>query len=84
MAQTLSQRIAATVSRLLAESGRPQTALAAYLGVSQSMIPRRLKGQYVFPLNELEAIAAFFGVTVAELISGQATTTKNDTEDVVA
>jgi transcriptional regulator with XRE-family HTH domain len=81
MAQTLSQRIAATVSRLLAESGRPQTALAAYLGVSQSMIPRRLKGQYVFPLNELEAIAAFFGVTVADLIGGTASAKD---EDVVA
>jgi transcriptional regulator with XRE-family HTH domain len=71
MAQTLSQRIAATVRDRLADEGRTQTELAKYLGITQPNITRRLNGEYSFATNELESVAAFFGIALTDLIGGR-------------
>jgi transcriptional regulator with XRE-family HTH domain len=62
-----SERLRLRVRRLLAASHHHQTDLGQALGISQSEVSRRLRGKLRFRLKELDAIAAFFHITVPEL-----------------
>lgn len=72
MAYELPQQIANKVKNALADQELTQSALAAHLGVSQSMISRRLAGVYAWPLHELAPLAEFLGISVNELLSSKA------------
>lgn len=47
-----------------------QQTLMAALGLSQSSVSRRLTGEIPFDLDELEKVAALFGVPTATLLGG--------------
>lgn len=64
----LRERVAEELRVLLARRRLTATELARKLGRSQTWIWRRLTGETAFDLNDLEAIAATLGVTVADLL----------------
>lgn len=72
MTQSLTQQVAERVKQELADTGRTQKQLAEHLNVSGPLISCRLSGKYAFPLSEMPAVAAFFGLSVADLLGGQA------------
>lgn len=51
---------------------KEQKDLAEALGVTQATISRRLSGERPFSLNDLERLAAYFGVPLASLIRERA------------
>ena len=63
-----SERVAAEVRAALARRKISTRQLAADLGASQSHTARRVTGKVPFSLDELERVADYLGVPVAELI----------------
>lgn len=66
----LMQRVAANVR---AEAGRQQvsrTKIGEVLGLTRVPTAQRLDGQRPFNLRELETLAGFFGIPVADLLNG--------------
>jgi transcriptional regulator with XRE-family HTH domain len=59
---------AAAVREALRSRGLRQADLAAALAISQQAISDRLTGRTSFTLEDLEHIAAHFGIPVAELL----------------
>lgn len=70
--QTLVERVAATVRAEMARAQITQQEMAAILGVTQSMVSKRLLGKQPFRLDEIEKIAAALGVHPATLLGGNA------------
>ena len=64
------QCIADVIKLELAHQRKGQTALAAQLGLSQAALSRRMRCAVAFRVDELETIAEFLGVTVADLYAG--------------
>lgn len=68
---TISQRIAAEVR---AEMGRQHkqvtlSAMSAETGITHSTLRRSIDGSRSFTLDELERVAAYLGLTIADLAS---------------
>lgn len=72
MGISLTDAVAAQVRAELKERDIPQRAIAALLGVSQAAVWRRLTGEVAFNTAELEKIAAYLDLSVAELIEQRA------------
>lgn len=72
MAPTLSSTTGANIRAELARRGLPQRSLARHLGLSTTVISKRLSGATPIDVNELEVIAEFLGMTVAELLGKDA------------
>lgn len=53
----------------MARQNQTQTILAGLLKTSQAAVSRRLRGQVPFDVNELETIAAHFGVPVSQFVA---------------
>jgi DNA-binding Xre family transcriptional regulator len=68
MAEILSQRVAATVRAELARRQIKQAALATALGISAQQVSERLAGTTPIRLDELDPIAAFLELSVADLV----------------
>ena len=64
----LNPLIAAEVRAWLARTDMKQADLAACLGLSQSGVSHRLRGNVPFTVVELDAVAETFGITLYELL----------------
>ncbi len=67
-----TQRVAANVRAELAVRQIKPAQLAAALRISTSTMDRRLKAQTEWPVDDLELVADFLGLTVASLLSERA------------
>lgn len=67
----IGEIVAAEIRVLIARYGTTQRDLAALIGVSQSQFSKRMHGTVPMDIFELETIAAHFGLSVVELLSGQ-------------
>lgn len=68
MSPTLSEVVTGEIRAELARRRVKQDQLAKAVGRSQATIARRLAGLSAWDLDELEAVAAFFGVPVEALL----------------
>lgn len=64
----LSLAVAAHIRRLLTERGMSQAALAREIGMSPSQLSKCLRGDRVFDLEQLGAVAETFDTTVEAII----------------
>lgn len=64
--------ISRTVRLLMADRQVNQTMLAVVLGITQTQVSARLRGRTPWHIADLEALAAYFGVSVPELVGGNA------------
>ncbi len=68
----INQRVSAEVRAAMGRQRRTQSQLAQHLGVSQVTVSRRLSGEVSFTVDELERVAAFLSVPLAELLTDAA------------
>ncbi len=69
MTDPLSRRVAATVRAELARKRMLQRELAEALGISTAQVSERLADNTPFRLDELDPIAEFLGLPVADLVA---------------
>lgn len=67
---TTARRVAQNVRAEASRRSMTQERLATVLGMSQQAISDRLRGRTPLTLDELDVLAAAFGMTVTELIDG--------------
>lgn len=67
MTLSADERLRRRIVRLLSATHRKQVEFAAALNLTQSDISRRLAGKIKFKVEELDDVARFFNLTVAEL-----------------
>lgn len=66
----LNDRVAAEVRANMARVRMTQTELAEVLGLTQSVVSKRLRGKIAFTVEDLEKIAGALGVHPAVLLGG--------------
>jgi len=66
----LEDRLNETLRLLLVRTGQRHSDLGAVIGVNQSSMSARLRGESKWRLDDLPLVADHFGVTVCELITG--------------
>ncbi|MCA1217252.1 helix-turn-helix domain-containing protein [Streptomyces sp. 8L] len=59
-----------TVAALMAQSGERQTDLAAGIGQTQAQVSRKLKGQRSWSLDDVDLLAAHYGMLPLDLLAG--------------
>lgn len=64
----MREHLPINLRRLLDERGMTQTELAAGIGISSGTLSDWLSGRYYPRTKYIEAMAAFFGVTVDEIV----------------
>jgi len=64
----MNARMAQELNALRARFGMNQTELGKIIGVTQTQMSQRLKGNIPFDLNEIESFAEFFGLTPLQLL----------------
>lgn len=69
--RTVGEVVSLTVRHLMVDHDLTQTALAAILGITQPQVSARLGGRAPWSLTDLEVMARYFGVSVAELVGGE-------------
>ena len=69
MEHTVSAAVGANVRAELARRGLSQTDLAKHLGMSQTSISKRLRGEVSFNVDETAAAAEFLGLPVLALMT---------------
>ncbi|MEU4391611.1 helix-turn-helix transcriptional regulator [Kribbella sp. NPDC023855] len=75
MTDTPAQRIGANVRAEMARRGISQVAIASKLGLPQTSVSKRLRGEVAFNVDELTAVADHLGVPLAALLAEQPATT---------
>lgn len=66
MTNSPAERVAAEVRGELARQRKTQAALSEALGMSQQAVSRRLAGAIPFDVNELDNVAIFLDVPIAD------------------
>ncbi|MFF8281072.1 helix-turn-helix domain-containing protein [Streptomyces lateritius] len=61
-----------TIKLLMTRTGHRQVDVAEVVGITRGSLSQRLLGNSGWRVNDLPAVADFFGLTVAELLSGYA------------
>jgi transcriptional regulator with XRE-family HTH domain len=69
MTQSLTQRVAAEVRAEVARQNVTQVELSRILEIAQPSVSRRLNGKFPFDTDELDKLAAAFGVPVDRFLS---------------
>ena len=69
MTQTLSGTVAANIRAEAARRRKTQAQLAEAAGLSQFAISRRMREEFPFTLDEVQAIADFLGVPLSDLLN---------------
>lgn len=69
---TVEERLNETIKLLLTRTGQRHSDIAQILGVSQSSMSARLRGESSWKLDQIPPIADHFGLTVGELLAGYA------------
>jgi transcriptional regulator with XRE-family HTH domain len=72
MTYSLQDAVAAEVRAEMARQHKYQEDIAQVLGISRVVVGMRLNGRTPFKLNEVEALAAYFGVPISSLIRERA------------
>lgn len=75
MTDTPAQRIGANVRAEMARRGISQVAIASKLGLPQTSVSKRLRGEVAFNVDELAAVADHLSVPLAALLAEQPATT---------
>ncbi|MEU5899687.1 MULTISPECIES: helix-turn-helix transcriptional regulator [Streptomyces] len=70
MGMSSSERLRAAVAALMRLTGDTQASLAAVLGVDQTQVSRRQSGTAAWSLDDCDAIAAYYGIDVLDLLAG--------------
>jgi transcriptional regulator with XRE-family HTH domain len=65
MADDVSRRVGAAVRAEMARRGKNQRKLAEHLGLNQTSVSQRLRGELHFTASELVSLAEFLDVPVA-------------------
>lgn len=69
---TLETTLNETIKLLMTRTGRRQVDVAEVVGITRGSLSQRLLGNSGWRVNDLPAVADFFGLTVSELLSGYA------------
>lgn len=69
-APTTDERIAAAVRALAAGRGVRSVDLAPVIGIGKTRVFAKLKGEAMWKASEVEAVAAYFDVSVGDLFDG--------------
>lgn len=64
------ERVRMEIRALKGRDGTTQEQLAKVLGISQPQVGKRLRGEIPFQLDELDALADYYGIEVEDLIGG--------------
>lgn len=67
----LTERVSAEVKSLMGRYGVSQVQLAAWMGVNQTAVSARLRGETEWKVSEIEVVADGFAVHPSELMGGQ-------------
>lgn len=67
---TTQEKIGQSVRALAAAFGDQQTDLAKVLAVSQVSVSRKLRGALRWSLDDIQALAAHYNVTVDQVLAG--------------
>lgn len=65
----LNGKVAAQIRALMAARRKTSAELGEALGISQSAAARRLRGEGTFNLNQIQTVADWLGLTVADIIA---------------
>lgn len=74
----LEAQLNETVRLLMTRTGRRQVDVAEVIGITRASLSQRLLGKAGWRLDDLPAVASYFGVTVCELLSGYASIAQAD------
>jgi transcriptional regulator with XRE-family HTH domain len=69
---TYSSRVAEQVTAKMEAAGLSQLGLSEKTGIARATLIRRLTGRSPFQVDELEAIAGVLGISVGDLLPGEA------------
>ncbi|WP_163549967.1 helix-turn-helix domain-containing protein [Candidatus Frankia nodulisporulans] len=67
--ESLEATINETIKLLMTRTGKRQMDVAKSLGISPAVISQRLSGNSSWRIDDLPKVAAYFGLTFAELTS---------------
>lgn len=70
--ETLEATLNETIKMLMVRTGRRQVDVAEVVGITRGSLSQRLLGNSGWRVNDLPPVADYFGLTVAELLSGYA------------
>lgn len=70
--ETLEATLNETIKMLMVRTGRRQVDVAEVVGITRGSLSQRLLGNSGWRVNDLAPVAEYFGLTVAELLSGYA------------
>lgn len=70
--ETLEATLNETIKMLMVRTGRRQVDVAEVVGITRGSLSQRLLGHSGWRVNDLAPVAEYFGLTVAELLSGYA------------
>ncbi|MEU7134860.1 helix-turn-helix domain-containing protein [Streptomyces sp. NPDC046261] len=70
MGMGLEESLRLTVAALMQATGESQRAIASVLGLTQTQISRRQTGAVSWTLDDVDALAAHYGVAALDLLAG--------------
>jgi len=70
--ESLEATLNETIKLLMTRTGRRQVDVAEVVGITRGSLSQRLLGNSGWRVNDLPPVADYFGLTVAELLSGYA------------
>ena len=68
----LEAQLNETLRLLMTRTGRRQVDVSGVIGITRASLSQRLLGKSGWKLDDLPAVADYFGLTVCELLSGYA------------
>lgn len=77
-AEDLEATVNETIRLLMTRTGKRQVDVAEVIGITRASLSQRLLGNANWKLNDLPKVAGYFGLTVAELLSGYASIAQAD------
>ncbi|MEV5440912.1 helix-turn-helix transcriptional regulator [Streptomyces sp. NPDC052682] len=77
-AEDLEATVNETIRLLMTRTGKRQVDVAEVIGITRASLSQRLLGKSNWKLNDLPKVANYFGLTVAELLSGYAAIAQAD------
>jgi transcriptional regulator with XRE-family HTH domain len=69
---SLEESLRSTVAALMRATGESQRAVAEVLGLTQTQVSRRQSGTSAWQLDDVDALAAHYGIGALDLLAGPA------------
>ncbi|MFI5801782.1 helix-turn-helix domain-containing protein [Streptomyces sp. NPDC051561] len=70
MGMSLEESLRLTVAALMQATGESQRTVAGVLGLTQTQVSRRQSGAASWQLDDVDALAAHYGIGALDLLSG--------------